>query len=243
LLAVLFTLIVLGSLTSSALLHLEIIPASPAVLALVVGAHALFAGIFFRSYAVYRSLHRLIHEGHGELFDLAMSERVKRTRTTGFKTHLMLRHVQGLALAGRASQALMAARALLARKDARPGERVAALAAEAEANLQLGALHWASRALTNAEIYLTKGRPDREVQAVRARIALLQGAPEEAIRLLMPLQQVRAFPLTQLIQARNGVWLADAYEATGREEEAQRVRSQARRIAPSSFYVRAPTTV
>jgi len=238
LLAALFALIVLGSLTSSALLHLEIIPASPAVLVAILGVHGCFAWAFFRSYAIYRSVHRFILEGQGELFDLAMSARITRTRTSGFRVHLMLRHAQGLALAGRPTQALVAVTALLARSDIREGERVAALAARAEANLQLGTHDWARRALTEADTY-GSAPANSEIQAIRARLAFLEGTPREAIHLLAPLTRLRAFPLTRLIQCRNGIWLADAMGAIGDVAEAQTTRARARGIAPRSHYAAA----
>ena len=108
--AALFVLIVVGSLFTSGLLFFEVLPASPEVLMIIVGAHAVFAIGFFHAYSKYRALHRLVLEGRGELFDMAILAQIRSSRFRGWKDHYRLRRIQGLQLSGLPAQALKAAR-------------------------------------------------------------------------------------------------------------------------------------
>ena len=61
-LAFLFGLAVVASLLTTAMIGLDILPASPLVMAIVFGAHAVFGVFFFKGYSDYRALHRLLLE-------------------------------------------------------------------------------------------------------------------------------------------------------------------------------------
>jgi hypothetical protein len=236
-LAVLFAVFVVGSLLTSTLIFVEAIPNEPVTLAAAGGIHVVFAWIFFRAYGAYRSVHRLVHEGSGELFDVASAYRIQSERFRGLRQYFRLRRAQGLALCGMAHEALEAALAL--RRDGDPPAqlRASALAAEAEANLLLGQPFWADRALA-AATSLRGGDKDEDVRAVTARLAWLRGDARGAAESLSRLTRAGTFPLTTATRARNLAWLADALHSQGREAEAARAAAKAARTAPRSHWGR-----
>lgn len=236
-LAVLFGVIVLASLGTSTLIALDVIPGSPGVLAIVGGAHALFGWLFLRGYLGYRALHRLVQEGQGELFDLAIGHRIAHGRFRGFRDHYRLRRIQGLTLTGLPRQALAAAEDYQrhARQD-RHG-RLETIAAEAAADLQLGQAWWAEEALRRAT-GVRGAEQHAELQAVRARLAHARGDAEQAATALAPLARAGFFPLTRVIRARNLCWYGEALEAVGRDADADAAFRRAVRAAPRSLWGR-----
>lgn len=236
-LAVLFAVFVVGSLLTSTLIFVEAIPNEPVTLAAAGGVHAVFAWIFFRAYGAYRSVHRLVHEGSGELFDVASAHRIQTERFRGLRLYFRLRRVQGLALCGMAHEALEAALDLKRDGDAPAPLRASALAAEAEANLLLEQPFWAERALAAAAA-VRGGDKDEDVRAVNARLAWLRGDATAAADTLAGLTRAGSFPLTSATRARNLAWLADALQSQGREGEAARSAAKAARTAPRSYWGR-----
>ncbi|MCB9728578.1 MAG: hypothetical protein H6746_08880 [Deltaproteobacteria bacterium] len=237
-LALLFTIFVVGSLLTSTLIFFEAIPAEPVALAIAGGIHLVFAWLFFRAYGAYRSVHRLVHEGRGELFDVASAWRISRERFRGLRQYFRLRRVQGLALCGMAHEALEAATAL--RRDGKvpPALRASALAAEAEANLLLDQPFWAERSLAEA-MTLRGGARDEDVRAVGARLAWVRGDAAAAAESLGALTRAGSFPLTAVTRARNLAWLADALASLGRRDEGAAFAARAARLAPRSYWGRA----
>ncbi len=233
-LALAFGALVLGSLVVSALLFLEVLPASPGVLALIGGAHLMLAWAFFRAYGAYHALHRLVTDGQGELFELAVTQRITAARSPWFKAHYRLRRCQGLVASERPREALRALEALRAGARLRPEDRLTALAVEVEANLQLGQRWWAERALEAAQAAPEAAR-HAEVQAVAARVAT-ERAPAEAAQALAALSGARAFPLTRVVRARNILWQGDALARAGRPSEAMAAWRKAAKLAPASAY-------
>ncbi len=236
-LAVLFAIFVVGSLLTSTLIFVEAIPNEPVTLIAAGVIHLVFAWLFFRAYGAYRSVHRLVHEGSGELFDVASAHRIQAERFRGLRLYFRLRRVQGLALCGLAREALDAGLDLRRDGDAPPQMRASALAAEAEANLLLGQPFWAERALAAAAA-LRGGDKDEDVRAVKARLAWVRGDATGAADALAGLTRAGAFPLTSATRARNLAWLADALHGQGREAEAARAAAKAARIAPRSHWGR-----
>ncbi|MGM0575731.1 MAG: hypothetical protein ACQEXJ_08395 [Myxococcota bacterium] len=236
-LAVAFGLFVLGSLLVSGLLFFEVLPASPAVLGVIGGVHALFGFAFLRAYLRYRAVHRLVHEGQGELFELASAHRIARERFRGLRAHFRLRRVEGLALAGLGREALAAAEELRAHVDSKGTFRLDALAAEAEANLLMDRPWWAEQVLAEADEEQAAARHPGLV-AVRSRLAWLRGDPDTASEGLSGVRRAGSFPLTAAVRARNLCWYAQALRDAGRREEAGCAFRRAARTAPRSYWGR-----
>ncbi|MEZ4266963.1 MAG: hypothetical protein R3F39_11335 [Myxococcota bacterium] len=236
-LALVFGIFVVGSLLTSTLIFVEAIPNEPVTLAAAGAIHVVFAWIFFRAYGAYRTVHRLVHEGSGELFDVASAHRIQTERFRGLRQYFRLRRVQGLALCGMPHEALEAASELRRDGETSAPLQASALAAEAEANLLLGQPFWAERALTSA-VALRGGPSDEDVRAVQARLAWLRGDAEAAAESLGRLTRAGSFPLTSATRARNLAWLADALQSAGNTAEAARVAAKAVRTAPRSHWGR-----
>jgi hypothetical protein len=236
-LAGLFALWLVGSLAAIVLLVAGVIPGSPLALAAVFTPEVLFALGFFAAYLRYHALHRLVTDGLGELFDVAITETIARTRGRGFKNHYRLRRCQGLALAGLPQAALAASQELL--RDAGIGERtrLSLSAVMAEANLELGQPHWAQLALEGpANQRQVSRHPD--LAACRGRLATLGGEADRAVAVLAPLAGVQAFPMTRVVRARNAYWYGEALAAAGDAGAALKAFARARKLAPRSHYGR-----
>ena len=235
-LALIFAVLVLASLTTSLLLALDVIPGSPGALAWIGGLHLLFGWVFLRGYLGYRALHRLVFEGRGELFDMAIGHRIARGRFRGFRDHYRLRRIQGLALTGLGRQALHAAEDLRrhgTRLDR--DSRLAAAAAQAEADLLLGQPWWAEQALES--VASERGADAHEgISAVRARLAYLQGHTAQAAETLSQLTRAGRFPLTRVVRSRNLLWYAEALADLGRPADASDAFRRAARLAPASLW-------
>lgn len=238
-LALLFGLAVLSSLATTAAIGLGVLPASPFVMAIVFGAHAVFGLIFFRGYTNYRSLHRLVLEGRGELFELAIRHRIATNRFRGFRDHYRLRRVEGLTLTGLPLDALAAAEDHRRQVEG-SDTQLSAIAAEVDANLQLGQLWWARQRLQDAAGLKGVGKHDG-ITAVRARLAHLDGDADSAGTALAGLARSGEFPLTRVVRARNLFWLGEARTAGGDLDGARQAFKRAARVAPQSFYGEAAT--
>jgi hypothetical protein len=236
-LALLFGIFVVGSLLTSALIFVEAIPNEPITLAAAGAIHLVFAVVFFRAYGAYRSVHRLVHEGRGELFDVASAHRISSERFRGLRQYFRLRRVQGLALCAMPHEALAEAEALRRDGAVSGALKASALAAEAEANLLLGQPFWAERALAEAAT-VRGGAADDDVRAVAARLAWLRGDAASAAAALADVTRAGSFPLTSVVRARNLAWLADALRGLGRQAEAARAASRAVQTAPQSHWGR-----
>ncbi len=236
-LALLFGLAVLTSLATTAAIGLGVLPASPPVMGVVFGAHAIFGLFFFRGYTGYRALHRLIEEGRGELFDLGIRHRIATNRTRGFRDHYRLRRIEGLALTGLSLEALAAAEDHRRHVDAGPHGQLSALVAQAAANLQLGQLWWARRALSQADV-IDGAQGHAGLAAVRGRLSHLEGDPTAARESLARLTGAGEFPLKRVVRARNLFWLGEAMGAGGDAQGAANAFGRAVRAAPRSYYGR-----
>ena len=234
-LAFLFTLAILASLGTTALIGLDVLPASPLVISVVFSAHALFALGFFRGYSGYRSLHRLVLEGRGELYDIAVTHRIETGWFREFREHFRLRRLEGLALCGLSSRALEAAEAHRYGAGSHRGTRLAAVAAEAEANLDLGRLGWAALRLEEARDARGYERHPG-IRAMRGRLAHLRGASEQAVSLLEQVDRAGEWPLGAVTQARNNAWLGDALAAANRVDGARAAYGRAVKAAPKSYW-------
>ena len=114
---------------------------------------------------------------------------------------------------------------------------LAAVAAEAEANLELGRLAWAHHALVRADG--VKGQESHAgIQAMRGRLAHLRGDHQGALTLLEGVTRKGEWPLKGSVTARNQAWYAEALEASGRREAAIDAYQAATRAAPRSFWGR-----
>lgn len=235
-LAILFGLLVLGSLLTSGLLFFEVLPASPSVLSIVGGGHGLFAWFFFRGYVDYRSLHALVQEGRGELFELGIASRIRTGRFRGFRDHYRLRRVEGLVLAGMPEQSLRAAESFRSEIQ-RPGREalLSATVAEAAANLDLGQTWWADRALHDVAS-MPGAASHRGLQTVLARHLFLEGDAAQAAEALSGLASYGPFPFRRVLRSRHQLWLGEALEASGRPSEAAEAYSAAERWAPRSHW-------
>ena len=237
-LAILFGLAVLISLGTTAAIGLDVLPASPTVIAVVFVAHGIFALGFFRGYGGYRALHRLVHEGRGELYDLAVSHAIERGFFREFRDHYKLRRIEGLALCGLAHRALDAVevhRPLEAR--ARLSTQLAAVAAEAEANLCLDRLDWARLALDRA-VELKGYDTHPGLVAMRGRLAFRRGDLMRALALLQEVKGAGEWPVRGAVRARNQTWYGEVLEALGRRNEAIAAFRSARESAPRSYWGR-----
>jgi hypothetical protein len=235
-LAILFGLAVLASLGTTALIGLDILPASPVVMVVVFVAHGVFAIGFFRGYGGYRALHRLVHEGRGELYDLAVMHAIKRARFREFRDHFKLRRIEGLALCGLGLRALEAAeRHRPLETDARTRTCLAAVAAETEANLSLGRLDWARYSLERASSLQGNARHPG-VQAMRGRLAHCRGDHLRAAEILSTVRHAGEWPIKGAVVARNNTWYGEVLEALGRSDEAAMAYRTALRSAPHSFW-------
>jgi hypothetical protein len=235
-LAFLFGLAVLASLGTTAMIGLDILPASPFVMVVVFLAHGLFAIVFFRGYGGYRSLHRLVHEGRGELYDLAVSHSIERAMFREFRDHFKLRRVEGLALCGLGLRALEAAEVHRPLEpDARASTRLAAASAETEANLALGQLDWARASLERVHAIPGHERHPA-VRAMRGRLAYCRGDHVSAVTLLEDVRNAGEWPVKGAVIARNNTWYAEALEALGRRDDAANAYRAAARTAPHSFW-------
>jgi len=233
--AILFGLLVLGSLFTSALIYFDVIAGSPLFLTLAVVIHIVVAIFFFRGYRHYQALHRLVSQNQGALFMVAVSNMIHSTRIRALRDHYRLRKCQGLVHAGEPLEALRAVGEFRKTVKANRTESLDILAAEGEANLQLGELKWSERALERAR-KLRGFEKHPGLMAVEARLRAERGETEEAIRKLTGLQRVRQFPLTRVVRARNQLWLGQALARSGRTAEAGRARDKAISIAPKSYY-------
>ncbi len=236
LLAALFVLAVAGSLATSTLLHLEILEASPGILAVVVGAHLLFGGFFLKGYLDYRTLHRLVGQGKGELFSYVIGVLAQRTRMPGFSEHYRMRHVQGALLAGLPGRALDAAETFHNEvKSARESDELDVLAGQVIANAELGRRWWAEQSLE-----LARGRASSEshrgMAAATARLAWLRGDAATAVEMLQELPTEPRWPFGPVAEARRQVWLADALRDSGRSPEAELAYARAIELAPESHW-------
>ena len=233
--ALLFGLVVLSSLLISGMLYLDFIAASPIFLLLVGGFHIVVAIIFYRGYRHYHAVHRLVTAGRGELFLLAITNLIHSTRIPALRDHYRLRKCQGLVLTGQPLEALVAAEEYH-REVKRPGsDALAIMAAEVEANLQLGQLDWSRQALERSEEHQGSEKSFL-LQAVAARLTSFSGAHDEAARALSNLLKVQHFPWTRSIRCRNLFWYGQALRELGRQSEATEALSKAHRQAPNSHY-------
>jgi tetratricopeptide (TPR) repeat protein len=231
----LFSLIIAGSLATSLGLALELIPASPGVLALVFAVHLLLAWLFFRAYRRYHVLFALVLQGRGELFDLAITHLIATGRWRMLRDHFRLRRCQGLVLTGQPLQALGALDQLRRHARVGPQDALSAFAAEAEANLQLDQRYWAEQALAGAAA-LPGAAKQPDLAAIGARLLALQGDHAAAAEALRALLSARSCPLTKLVRSRNLLWYGQALDALGRRDEAERAWDLAVRAAPQGYY-------
>lgn len=233
-LALLFSLIVLLSLGTSLGIFLEIIPATPGILAFITFVHIVFTWLFVRTYRRYHSLHRLVVEGQGELFSMAVSHLIGSSRFRQMRDHYRLRKCQGLVLSHLPLEALEAVEQF---GEVRSGReyKLSALAAEIEANLQLGQRFWVDRALERTQD-LSGADKHEGIRAVRARVKALDGHADAAAEELAPLTNVRAFPLTKAYRARNLLWYGEALAESGRVDAARSALQKAAKVAPHSPY-------
>lgn len=236
-LVLLFTVWVLGNLFLAAALATGFIPGSPPVLVAVFLPNLVLFGFFLRGYRQYNSLFKLVRAGQGELFDLAVSHLVARTKTRMLADHYRMRRCQGLALSGQPLGCLAALDQFWAKT--RPGswDRVRARLAAVQANLELGQLFWAEKefAALEGEKKLSK-EPD--VAAVKARLLFVQGDSAGAAEALRPTVNARTWPFRKVVRARNMLWYAEALEALGRHDEAAAMLGLAVRAAGESHFGR-----
>jgi hypothetical protein len=235
-LALLFGLIITASLATSTLIHLEVLEASPGVLTVVGGVHALFGGLFLKGYLDYRAVHRLVGLGRGELFSYVITALIHRARMPGFADHYRVRHVQGAALAGLPDRALEAAEAF--RGEVTSPSRSATLdvmAAEVAANAALGRHWWAEQHLEAARSLAGRKR-HCGLEAAAARVEWLRGDAARAATELENLPIERRFPFGRVIDARRQLWLADALRDCGQREAAAAAYARAIHLAPSSHW-------
>ncbi len=236
LLAALFGLAVAGSLATSALLHLEIIEASPAVLTLILCLHGLFGGFFFKGYMDYRTLHRLVGQGRGELFSYAIGVLIQRVRLPGFADHYRLRHVQGTLLAGLPDRALEAAETFRGEVSSpRFRDELDVMTGKVIANIEMGRRWWAEQSMEIARSHPNASN-HRGLEAAAARLAWLRGDPATAAQSLAELPNEPRWPFGPVVEARRQVWLADALRDSGREGDAARAYERAVTLAPHSFW-------
>ncbi len=236
-LSILFGAVVFGSIATSALLFFEVLPGSPEVLGIVGGFHLLFGWVFIRGYTGYRAVHRLLYEGRGELFELAVAHRIERERFATFRDIFRVRRIMGLALSGLPRAALRAVEAVRTEGLEADWMRLEALSAEAEANALLGQAWWAERAL-DAAAGIKGADKHSGVRAVQARLDLDRGDAVAAEVALEGLLRAGYFPLTNVVRARNRCWYADALAAQGRVDEASRHYARAARTCPRSYWGR-----
>ena len=109
------------------------------------------------------------------------------------------------------------------------------LAAMACSDLELGNVGWARRTLADAT-ESGRGADHPEISAASARLAILDGRPQDAVELLRPLTRIRNFPFTGVLRARNQVWLGEALRSTGDENASLRAFQAAVRSAPRSCW-------
>ena len=237
LLAFLFGVVVVASLVTTAMIGLDILPASPVVMAIVFGAHAVFGVFFFKGYSDYRALHRLLMEGRGELYDLAIAHRIKPSRFREFRSHYALRRLQGLALTGQPLQAIEVAQQQEELLLANHRQRLDVAAALIDVNLQLDTREWARRLLDEAE-ELPGAQGHLGLQAARGRYAFQAGDLSTAERLLEGARRDGQFPLSQLMKARNLCWIGQLRLRQGDTVAAARELSQAVKMAPDSYWGR-----
>jgi hypothetical protein len=235
-LALLFGLIITASLATSALIHFEVLAASPLVLTVVGGIHFVFGAFFLKGYLDYRALHRLVGQGRGELFSYVITALIRRARAPGFADHYRVRHVQGAALAGLPDRALEAAEAFRAEVPS-PGHAAAldVMAAEVAANAEMGRPWWAEQRLATA-----RSRAGRKrhcgLEAAAARLAWVRGDAARAVDELVRLPVERRFPFGRVVDARRQLWLADALRDIGNHEDASIAYSRAIEHAPKSHW-------
>ena len=236
LLAALFGLAVLGSLTTSTLLHLEILEASPGVLALIVTTHGLFGAFFFKGYMDYRTLHRLVGQGRGELFSYVIGVLAQRAWLPGFSDHYRMRHVQGALLAGLPSRALDAADAFYGEvKGPRQADELDVLTGRVVANIEMGRRWWAEQSLERARAH-PGAEAHRGLEAATARLAWLSGDAGAAAKVLAQLPSEPRWPFGPVVEARRQVWLADALRDSGDAAGATEAYESAIQLAPESFW-------
>lgn len=218
-LILLFLIWVVGNLFLAVALAAGIIPGSPPVLAAIFIPNLIIFGFFFRGYRRYSSLFKLVRDGQGELFDLAVSHLVSATRTKLLKDHYRLRRCQGLVLTGKPLEALGALDQFW--RDAKPGswDRVRARLAAVQANLALGQTYWAEQELAMAR---DEKRASKELdfRAIEARLKLEQGDAEGAAEMLRKELGTRVWPFVKTVKARNLFWYAEALQKLGRTDEA-----------------------
>jgi hypothetical protein len=236
LLAALFGLAVAGSLATSTLLHLEVIEASPGVLALILCLHGLFGAFFFKGYRDYRTLHRLVGQGRGELFSYAIGVLTERVWLPGFADHYRLRHVQGALLAGLPDRALEAAETFHGEvASPRSRDELEVMTAEVIANIEMGRCWWAEQSLERARAHPNAAQ-HRGLEAAAARLAWLRGDPQTAAQMLTELPNEARWPFGPVVEARRQVWLADALRDSGRQPDAVDAYKLAILLAPWSFW-------
>ena len=217
------------------LIGFEVITPSPFFLTIAILIHVVVAVFFFRGYRHYQALHRLIIQNQGALFLVAISNMIEGSRIKALRNHYRLRKCQGLVLAGQPLEALRAIAEY--RQIVKPSrsESLDLLAAESEANLQLGELEWSRRALARAQE--TPGYDKHEgLQAISARLEAESGQTKPAIGVLEQLTAVRQFPVTSVVRSRNHFWLSQAFDRDGRKDQAKSAREAAISAAPDSHY-------
>ena len=219
----------------SMLIGFEVILPSPFFLTVAIIIHVIIAVIFFKGYRHYHALHRLILRNQGALFLVAISNMIEGSRIKALRNHYRLRKCQGLVLAGQPLEALRAIAEY--RHEVQPGrsESLDILAAESEANLQLGELEWSRRALTRAQNAPGYEKHDG-LRAISARLEAESGQTKPAIGTLEDLKDVRQFPVTPVIRARNHLWLSQVLERDGQTDQAKQAREAAIEAAPESHY-------
>ncbi len=236
LLAALFGLAVVGSLTTSALLHLEILEASPGVLALILTAHAIFGGFFLKGYLDYRTLHRLVGQGRGELFSYAISVLAQRTRLPGFSDHYRVRHVQGALLAGLPNRALDAVSTFEGEvTEPRASDALDVMTGQVIANIEMGRRWWAEQSLERAKAHPQAER-HRGLEAATARLAWLRGDSDSAVSILSEMPEAAKWPFGPVSEARRQVWLGDALRDSGKMDSAREAFARAIALSPHSFW-------
>ncbi len=231
------------SLGSVAVLVLHLVPATPGLFVAIAGLNGLLAWMILRAYVRYHRVFRLVSDGAGELFDLAISHLEATARGRLLRQHYAARRAQGLVAAGDPLGALAAVERLTSAPRLRPEERLNARVVEVEANLLLDQRFWAERALTQARA-LAGAQRHAGLRAVEARLRHLDGDATGAAQALRPLTgrwwcTAHHFPLQRVTRVRNLLWLGEALAAAGRHGQARRALELARRLAPASWYGRA----
>jgi predicted negative regulator of RcsB-dependent stress response len=218
------------------LLHLEVLEASPGVLALILCLHGLFGGFFFKGYMDYRTLHRLVGQGRGELFSYAIGVLTQRVWLPGFADHYRLRHVQGTLLAGLPGRALEAAETFRGEVESpRRRDELDVLTAQLIANIEMGQRWWAEQSLEQAQAHPSASK-HRGLEAAIARLAWLRGDPHAAAEALASLPEEARWPFGAVVEARRQVWLGDALRDSGKQADATHAYERAITLAPDSFW-------